>query len=51
MIEFRRGEDTSDDIKIDHVIPLNYAWQELRMAGRCLAVDRRAARELRQRPD
>jgi hypothetical protein len=25
-IEFQRGEGTSDDVQIDHVIPLRYAW-------------------------
>lgn len=26
-IPFRRGQGTSDDVQIDHVIPLSYAWQ------------------------
>jgi hypothetical protein len=27
-IEFRRGEDTSDDVQIDHVVALSDAWQK-----------------------
>ncbi|MDP9428101.1 MAG: DUF1524 domain-containing protein [Actinomycetota bacterium] len=27
-IEFRRGEETSDDVQIDHVVALSDAWQE-----------------------
>jgi hypothetical protein len=27
MIEFQRGEDTSDDVQIDHVVALSDAWQ------------------------
>ncbi|MHA6626866.1 HNH endonuclease family protein [Pseudonocardia sichuanensis] len=27
VIEFRRGQGTSDDVQIDHVIPLSYAWR------------------------
>jgi hypothetical protein len=26
-ISFRRGQSTSDDVQIDHVIPLAYAWR------------------------
>lgn len=26
-IAFRRGQTTSDDVQIDHVIPLSYPWQ------------------------
>ena len=26
-IPFRRGQSTSDDVQIDHVIPLSYAWR------------------------
>ena len=26
-IAFRRGKDTSDDVQIDHVVPLAYAWR------------------------
>jgi hypothetical protein len=26
-IQFRRGQDTSADVQIDHVIPLAYAWR------------------------
>ncbi|GAA5119034.1 HNH endonuclease family protein [Pseudonocardia adelaidensis] len=26
-IAFQRGQGTSDDVQIDHVIPLSYAWQ------------------------
>lgn len=26
-IAFRRGQGTSDDVQIDHIIPLSYAWQ------------------------
>jgi hypothetical protein len=27
-IEFRRGEDTSDDVQVDHVVALSDAWQK-----------------------
>ena len=26
-IAFQRGQNTSDDVRIDHVIPLSYAWR------------------------
>jgi hypothetical protein len=26
VIPFQRGETTSDDVQIDHIIPLSYAW-------------------------
>jgi Protein of unknown function (DUF1524) len=26
-IEFRRGQTTSDDVQIDHLVPLAYAWR------------------------
>ena len=28
VIEFRRGQDTSDDVQIDHVVALSDAWQK-----------------------
>ena len=39
-IEFRRGEDTSDDVQIDHVVALSDAWQK---GAQNWDADRRAA--------
>jgi hypothetical protein len=39
-IEFRRGEDTSDDVQIDHVVALSDAWQK---GARTWDADRRTA--------
>jgi hypothetical protein len=27
VISFRRGQETSDDVQIDHIVPLSYAWR------------------------
>jgi hypothetical protein len=39
-IEFRRGEDTSDDVQIDHVVALSDSWQK---GAQQWDADRRAA--------